>query len=377
MMRIRTRNVDLRLSALVGLTLTLGAGVAVASPAPKGEASPKPSAQAPAPEEASAEPSAKSSGALAQAAAGAKAEEDKGEGGAAPVGAKTDVKKGESRTGLKKAKDTQATQNPAFAGGTGTKQYFLLANMQFRTLAITDDDPANGRSLLYSARAGYTFLKGSLQVFGQIGATQNFTAEEGETGFLFQDVQASAIYMHSVDLKALSIPRKLQLMYLARLFFPTSRASRNQDLYLGTRAAVVARINVLGGLFFRMTGIFDYRFHQFAEREGPGAPLNTQLVAGGAWALDYILMQSSRFGVLLVGADLWTTNAKTYASVDGEFSWRPRFGWDAYVSYSPLAYLTVGVSLEQGARVLRNGIVNIDAGNRDTTEVALTLTGRY
>lgn len=269
---------------------------------------------------------------------------------------------------------------PAVTGSTdAARPYKVSALGQFRTLAVRDQDPANDQSMLYQLR-GDGKLTDRFTVGVRFGVFQYFTAEEGESGWRLQDTLASAGYRTPVDLGF----RELKLKHTLGLYLPTSRASQNQDLYVAPQYALDAAIDIVDGLTFTLQPSLQYRWHQYAERAGYRGGMNTQVRYAVRGGLDYLVLESSKFGDLAVGASAGSTWDQKYASREAFTSDESdqvfvseNYDWEFHVEYAPLAYLAVGVALEHGGRVLRDGIVNTFLVHRDETELALTLSGSY
>ena len=86
-------------------------------------------------------------------------------------------------------------------------------------------------SLDWILQAGHKIGDG-VTAFAQARLQQRFVAEEGDSAFRFQDVQAGVNYIHRVDLVDVGIDRKISFFHRVAARFPTSRASQNQALIL-------------------------------------------------------------------------------------------------------------------------------------------------
>lgn len=269
-------------------------------------------------------------------------------------------------------------------GSGSARAYFVSAAVEFRMLAVTDVDPANDRALLYSVKGGYELIPRGV-AFASLGLTQAFVAEEGESGFRFQDMQAGFDYSHDVGLGALgAADRQINFAHRLSFYLPTSRESQAQDLYVAPQALSRARMTLIDRLVVGLDGSFQYRFHQFAERAGLGGGLNTQLVLRGLALVEYTPVDRPDVGTITIGIDATTSWFKKYRSRDDHASgtssaalWLQDYGWDAYAVYAPLPYLWASVSLQQGGHVLRDGIVNTFFVHRDESEIVFSLAGRY
>lgn len=275
----------------------------------------------------------------------------------------------------------------------GKRPWYLSGTMVLRTPVVTDQDAANDRALLYVLQAGHT-LGGGKSVFAQASLRQAFVAEVGDSAFRFSDVQAGFNYSHQVDLKGLlGIDRQVTFFHRAAALFPTSRASQNQDLIIAPRLLSRSQVQLVGDLYLGITGLAEYRWHEFAERKGnSGASMNTQFYLAFQAALEYQVISSARWGTFVVGVDTYGGWNMKYASqasaqsvgapveVRSEEAVRrnqPFFGWDLYVQYVPIPVLAVGLSMESGEPVFTNGVHKLDFFDRELTQLAVTVTGRY
>lgn len=253
-------------------------------------------------------------------------------------------------------------------------------DVQYRMLGVVDEDPENDQYLFYVATLSGQVLDG-LTAFVQTGLLQRFVAEPDESGLYLRDTLIGARYSTPVELGA---GLKLGLVHELGVYLPTSRASQNQDLYAAPRYRLLADLEVLPGLSVSAIPEARYRFHAYAERAGPGAPLNTQVDFGARLGLDYVALDSKTWGVAGVGASAASYYARRYAARDGHESdtsdqspWLQSYDWEGHVFYIPMRALQVAVSVEHGGNVLRDGIANVFFTHRDETELVFTLTGKY
>jgi hypothetical protein len=266
--------------------------------------------------------------------------------------------------------------------------YSILAWTTFSMLAISDEDPANDRYWQLFARPDVKPLPRllpKLKTFVQLGFTQKFVAEQGETGFLFQDMAPGATYTHKLEVP-LFPGYKRDLAFLHRLYFylPTSRASINQELYLAPRYFSRVSLAPIDKLSLQLDFDTQYRFHRLPYRKGPGAPLNTRYVIGGVLRGEYTFFALPKWGELTAGLQGETAWSLRYSSSDGHDSptsdqapWFQSYGWATYVNYSPITSFIFEVTLNHGGQVLRDGIVNTFLGNRDETELQFTAYFTY
>lgn len=258
------------------------------------------------------------------------------------------------------------------------KHYSLRADVEYRQLAITDSDPVNDLGMTYRARADYKLERvvPGLKVFVQTGIGQKFYAEPDESGLLLEDTLVGAGYAHSVGLEVGGVSRDLDLAHSMRIYVPTSRASHNRELYTAIDYMVSGRVRTIGKLSVGLDLRGRYHINGHAEAQGPDGAELTMLFWSGNLAAEYVVLESSSFGDLSLGADLASYHRLKYP-LYGYWYLNQQVGWDAYAAYSPFKHLSMQLSIEHNSSVLRNGIVNLALFNRDMIEVALTVTGTY
>ena len=150
-------------------------------------------------------------------------------------------------------------------------------------------DPENDRYTVLWVRGEYNVIE-KAQVFARVGLLRRFIAEPGESGYFLQDTTLGGRYGHEISLEGLKLgERKLSLSHQVLLYLPTSRASLLQTLRLAPELRSTASIDVVKGLSVGVQGRFQYRFHRYAERAGPGAGMNTQYLLGVLPSVSYTL----------------------------------------------------------------------------------------
>ncbi|MCC7385185.1 MAG: hypothetical protein IT384_25280 [Deltaproteobacteria bacterium] len=274
----------------------------------------------------------------------------------------------------------------AQVGGTAddTRKVHFAALAQLRMLAVTDTDPANDIGVIWSGEVAVEVFKSGI-AFGRLGVLQSFVSSIDHPAFQFQDIQVGMSYHHALPAAALGLEdREVELTYYGSIYIPTSLASSRQTMILTPELRGRADLMVVDDLTLSLDLRFQYRFHEFAERLGPGAPMNTQLVLAGTLGAAYDLYKDEKIGAISVGVDLLTGLAKRYPSresfesdASSQSFWNQSFGWDVYVSYAPLSYLQAAISVEQNGPVLRSGIVNTFFTKLEETELVFTLSARY
>lgn len=271
------------------------------------------------------------------------------------------------------------TSSVSAAPKADDKPFTLGVLAEFRTLAVSDEDPANDRGLFYRGELGWVVTE-RVSGFIRAGVAHRFVEAGTAPAVRFQDLQVGGVYR---DELRLSTDQKVDLRAQLGLFLPTSRASQRQTLYAAPELSVGATWSPMDWLGFDLGVLGQYRFVQFAERDGPGAPMNTQLVLGASLGAFVTPYQTENLRWVL-GGSLSTTTRKRYASVDtfespssDETFWDQLYGWSLYTSFTPVAWLTASLALEQGGPVLRDGVVNVFFTKLEETELVLGLALRY
>lgn len=317
--------------------------------------------------------------------------------------------KAKSKDGDKKKKntagDTAAQLGAANVVAVGGERspFFVTGSFSFRTPVISDADPRNDRWINYRLGAGFTLFKGGILTAG-LTLQHRFVAQGGQlpdglpagtidfsqfdqsvndSGFRLGNLGLGFLYFHGTKLEIGEFSRNITLIHRGALQLPTSRDSQNQAFYLGLSALTTARTAVYKQLYMNLTGFASWRGHEFSTTAGiPGVPLPRFAVVGQI-ALEYLFNLGSA-GFLTVGGDISGSQTINYPSrdpldsgtADGTFV-RPGYGYDFYVAYIPLPFLTASVAWEQGGNVIRNGVVNTFFFHRDETRLAFTVAARY
>lgn len=271
------------------------------------------------------------------------------------------------------------TSSASAAANAEDKPFTLGVSIQFRTLAVSDEDPANDRGLFYRGELGWAVTE-RVSGFIRAGVAHRFVEVGTAPAVRFQDMQVGGVYHDELHLAA---DQKVDLRAQLGLYLPTSRASQRQTLYAAPDLSVGATWSPVDWLGVDLGVLGQYRFVQFAERDGPGAPMNTQLVLGASLGASVTPYQAEDRRWVLGGA-VSTTARKRYASADtfespssDETFWDQLYGWSVYTSFTPVAWLTASLALEQGGPVLRDGVVNVFFTKLEETELVLGLALRY
>lgn len=281
------------------------------------------------------------------------------------------------------------------------RRWQLMGDILYRTLAVTDRDPANDRRVIYRAQGNYEILPG-LNAFLRMGIDQRFVRVDDESGMRFEDIAFGAFYVHALSLAPLGWDRTVGLFHRFRAYLPTGFESQQQDLYTALEWTSRARVNIVDQLFAGGRGVLQYRFHEYAEQAGPGGGTLPRFVAEAQLFVEYSPIVSARYGTLTVGADTYFSETVDYPARDprtitaaalppgtldpgggsigagGATTFAgPGYGFDLYATYAPRPYLMFTASLEQGGSVLSNGGPHVYLFNRDETAVGLRATAIY
>lgn len=335
-------------------------------------------------------------------AASAKAEDDKEEGEGAAVTSAIAAGDDDDKESAKKVAAQLGAQNVAIAGGN-KRPFFVAASLQFRTPVINDEDPAGDRSMNYALTAGFKLGKG-WQLLARMNLQQRFVAQGGqlpsglpagtytvdgfdpdvqESGFQLGNLNLGAMFFNPVDVEVAGIKRNIFFIHRGMVYLPTSRQSQIQSFYLGLEGLTVARTNVIDQLYVAAAGLVQWRGHEFAQQNGQQGRTLPRFVFVGQLALEYLFSLGS-FGTLTLGADINGSETVNYPARDSFASEnsdavfvRPAYGYDFYLTWVPLPFLSAGVAWEQGGNVVRNGIVNTFFFHRDETRLSFSVTARY
>lgn len=282
------------------------------------------------------------------------------------------------------------------------KPWILYAELAARLLVVSDEDPANDRSVSYRA-VGYWSLLEWLHLVGQVGATQHFVRVEDESGVRLQDVFLGALASQRASVDVFGAPRSLSLVHRAGAYLPTSFDSQQRDLYTALEWVTLARLALLERLGVGARGVLQYRFHRYAEAGGPAGGTLPRLLGEARVFIDYSPLLSARHGRLTVGAEVYGSESVDYAArpqsaleqtrlpagVDAsrvdttgasasEVFSSPGYGYELYVAYAPPTRgLLASLTFEQGSGLLRHGEPRLFLFHRDEASLTLSLSGTY
>ncbi len=264
------------------------------------------------------------------------------------------------------AEDTVTDQTVA------PRLFAVGADVQYQQKLVTDADPLNDMSLLYNTRMTLRLPWEGMALHAHTGLSERFVAQPDESGFRLQDSALAFTARHPLAFS----DGQLALSHRARLWFPTSRTSRNQSLRLAPDWRTALRYTPGAGVSISLQGTAQYRWYRYAEMAGRFGGMNTQLVGGTSLVLGYEVFDSPRFGKVsttVSGGSQWR---RTYASREtyvGEGSdaanWSQTYGWSVGVGYAPGTWGSLSLAVQHGGPLRRNGIVNPFWGHRDETRV--------
>ena len=302
----------------------------------------------------------------------------------APVEAKAKAKPTVAQKSAAAEQDEAAAESAVGLGNgiakPGKRGYKFVLQTQYQQLPITDEDPLNDMSILYSLLVSAKLPLKGLTVQALTGLSERFVAQPDESGFRLQDTALSSSYSHSVQL-----PKgKLGFAHRLRLWVPTSRTSLNQSLNLAPDLRTAVRYTPIDSLSVGLNISGQYRWYTYAEQAGQFGGMNTQWVAGTSVVLGYRMLKSKRFGVLssnLSGGTQWRRSYASRSTFDSEQSdaanWYQSYGWSAGLGYAPVQWASLGVTIEHGGPLRRNGIINPFFFNRDETQLGVALSLQY
>jgi hypothetical protein len=281
------------------------------------------------------------------------------------------------------------------------KPWLIAGEAQYRSLLVTDEDPANDRYLLYRAQGTYYPLPW-LSVFARLGLNQRFVSVQGESGLRMDDLALGAAAEQTVSLARLGWQRTLGLSHSLRVYLPTSFESHEQNLYFATEWSTRARLHLIDELFAGIRGTLHYRFNEYAEQAGPQGGTLPRLVVELRPFVEYSPFVSDKWGTITVGADLHGDETIDYPSRDpanipeselppgtltgsslsgsgsSDSFVTPHYGYDLYASYTPpIPHFSFILSLEQAGNVVRYGEPRLFFIHRDQTELALHAVATY
>ena len=262
--------------------------------------------------------------------------------------------------------------------GTSKRPFALVLNVQFRSLAVFDEDPRNDTAYFYRGELSWAVSQAT-RMYLRAGVAHQLVQVGTRPPVAFQDMVIGARYRRELSLFGDQV---LELQVGLGMYLPTSRASQNQTLFGAPELTVSGSWSPVEWAGLDVGTLGRYLFVHYAERDGPGAPNNNQLVVGGsldAWVRPY----ASGDSALVLGVGLSTTLRKRYAAAANFPSpasdtvyLEQLYGWEVYARWTVVEGLTATLALEQGGGVRRDGIVNVFFTKLEETELVVGLTAR-
>ena len=176
----------------------------------------------------------------------------------------------------------------------------VTADVQYRALLVTDDNPANDRRAIYRLQGAYEVLP-ALFAFVRLGLDQRFVRVDDESGTRFEDIALGAYYVHSLNLSQTGWERSLGLFHRLRFYLPTSFLSQQQDLYTAAEWTSRGRVQIAGRFYAGLVGLLQYRFHEYAEQAGPGGGTLPRFILEGQAFAEWSPTLPDRYGGLTAG----------------------------------------------------------------------------
>ncbi len=272
----------------------------------------------------------------------------------------------------------------ALSSGGCTKPWRLIGYAEYRQLAVTDDDPAAGRSMRMFVQGSYRIAKKhNVSVWGRVRYLQNFVAEEGESAARFQDPILGLDYVQQISI-ADGGPNSPSIFLQHRIngTIPAQRETRANDLATRISALERARFIPIPSVYIGPDLTAGYNFYRYAEQPGQQGTVNEQADFSGTMVAEWYPLQHERFGSILLGVDAGVTYAVNYKGRAGEFAqdenrWSQSYAWDLYGYYMPIPQLWLGAAASHGMGLLRDGAAVVDFANRDATVLAFSCIALY
>lgn len=282
-------------------------------------------------------------------------------------------------------------QQDAISDGDGQEKdgrwFHVSGKVQYRQTLVTDDDPANDRYMIYT-------LTGTVDIPRVKGLTgwltlevlqRTWNAEEGESGLFFQDMSLGGTYEHKLEVLPKGQPW-FSFEHSLGVYLPTSRLSQARDMIFTPEILSLGRVHTtLHNLVAGISLLGQWRYHRYAERAGLEGTMNTKFVFGPGLFLEETIFKDKPYGKLDVRFSLARHWAVRYASredyeseASDERYVANTYSWSMAVTYSPIKYASARIGLEHNAPMIRgDGAMNADVFNRNDTEIALAVIGKY
>jgi hypothetical protein len=266
---------------------------------------------------------------------------------------------------------------------TSKRPFSLALGVQFRSLAVFDEDPRNDTAFVYRGEMSWPVSEAT-RMFLRVGVLHQLVQVGSLPAIRFQDMLIGARYNRELRLGDEQV---VELQVGLGMYLPTSIASQRQTLFGAPELVVSGSWSPVPWAGLDVGTLGRYLFVHYAERDGvggreSGAPMNNQLVLGGsldAWVQPYADGDTR----LVLGVGASTTLRKRYAAADDFVSeasdtvyWEQLYGWEGYARWTIVEWLTATLAIEQGAGVLRDGIVNVNLTKLEETELVVGFTAR-
>jgi hypothetical protein len=285
------------------------------------------------------------------------------------------------------------------AASSLAKPWRIMARIDYQQPIVLDHDPENDIQLFYylGGEVDIPLLRG-LYSTAWLGLSQRFWTVEGESAVDFIDPFVGIGYRHSAPLRDVGLPdHSINFVHRLSAYLPLSRESR-ANLYYTTLDWITAMRFVVGHGF--MVGVdlrAQYRFHEYAEQNGvavldaheSSGGMNTRLRLEAGLLLQQSIFDEADIGTLQVQGSIGVRGLLRYQSqsvvLDAEGApigqrspWSPDWYWTVGVSYTPIEYVSLSLSLEHGySDLIRGGVQQAVGFDRDETKLVFSVFGRY
>jgi hypothetical protein len=272
----------------------------------------------------------------------------------------------------------------ALSSGGCTKPWRLIGYAEYRQLAVTDDDPAAGRSMRMFVQGSYRVAKKhNVSVWGRVRYLQNFVAEEGESAARFQDPILGVDYSQQLSTDA-GNPDAASFFLQHRISgtIPAQRETRATDLTTRLSSLERARFIPIPSVYIGPDLTTGYNVYRYAEQPGQQGTVNEQADFTGTMVVEWYPLQDERWGSILLGADAGVGYTVNYKGRGGELAqeenrWGQSYAWDLYGYYMPVPQLWLGAAVSHGMGLLRDGVAMVDFANRDATLLSFNCVALY
>jgi hypothetical protein len=254
----------------------------------------------------------------------------------------------------------------------------VSVGIQLNMLAVSDDDPANDRVLLYALNASVDLPIKGLVVSLSGGFAERFVVEDGDSPLRLNDSAMGVSYSHAHLSK-----EKLSFSHGLTAWLPTSRPSLQRELRVAPNLSSSVAYRIVGPLSISHQIQGQYRWYRYAEVPN-GLAMNTQWIIGERVGLILRALDSPTFGKLAISTGVGLRWSRKYASLDPHTTdsadqalWSQSYSWRFGLQYRPIKWVGLSTNVEHGSPLRRNGIINPFFAHRDMTEINFGVTGYY